>query len=100
MSKNRRLLAGLGKIDCNRYSIAIFFTFCSSNTLEPLLFCMSIEYSLVFTFFSAQFDIPYSILFQIILYHFGKFKIIVGMSLPCFCRKFFCAKKKKKKKKK
>ena len=30
--------AGLGKIDCNRYSIAMFFTFCSSNALKPLLF--------------------------------------------------------------
>ena len=29
---------GLGKIDCNRNSIAIFFTFCSSNALQPLLF--------------------------------------------------------------
>ena len=29
---------GLEKIDCNRYSIAIFFTFCSSNALEFLLF--------------------------------------------------------------
>ena len=27
-----------GKIDCNRYSTAIFFTFCLSNALEPLLF--------------------------------------------------------------
>ena len=25
--------SGLGKIDCNRYSIAILFTFCSSNAL-------------------------------------------------------------------
>ena len=56
-------MAGLGKIDCNLYSIAIFFTFCSSNALVPLLFRMSIEYGLVFTFFSAQFDIPYLILF-------------------------------------
>ena len=31
-------VAGLAKIDCNRYSIAIFFTFCLSNALEPLLF--------------------------------------------------------------
>ena len=44
---------GLGKIDCNRYSISIFFTFCSSNALEPLLFWISIEYGFVFTFFSA-----------------------------------------------
>ena len=37
---------------------------------------------LVFTFFSAQFDIAYSILFvQVTLSHFSKFKIIVGMSL-------------------
>ena len=47
---------------------------------------MSIKYGLVFTFLSAQFDIPYSILFvQVALSHFSKFKIIVGMSLPCFC---------------
>ena len=32
------LNSGFGKIDCNRYSIAIFFTFCSSNAPEPLLF--------------------------------------------------------------
>ena len=32
------LKPGLGKIDCNRYSIAIFFSFCLSNALEPLLF--------------------------------------------------------------
>ena len=30
----RWTLPGLGKIDCNRYSIAIFFTFCSSNALD------------------------------------------------------------------
>ena len=30
--------SGLEKIDCNQYSIATFFTFCSSNALEPLLF--------------------------------------------------------------
>ena len=37
-------------------------------------------------FVSAQFDIPYSIFFvQVTLFHFSKFKIIVGMSLPCFC---------------
>ena len=36
--------------------------------------------------FLAQFDIPYLILFvQVTLSHFSKFKIIVGMSLPCFC---------------
>ena len=28
-------MQGLGKIDCNRYSIAIFFTFCSLSALEP-----------------------------------------------------------------
>ena len=37
-------------------------------------------------FFSAQFDISYSILFvQVTLSYVSKFKIIVGMSLPCFC---------------
>ena len=45
-----RVPLGLGKIYCNRYSIAIFFTFCTSNALSLLLF-MSIEYGLVFTFF-------------------------------------------------
>ena len=35
--------------------------------------------------FSAQFDISYLILFvQVILSHFSKFKIIVGMALACF----------------
>ena len=59
---------------------------------------MSIEYGLVFTFFSARFDIPYSILFvQITLSHFSKFKIIVGMSLPVFTDKFFLCQKKQKK---
>ena len=37
-SESPILFSGLGKIDCNRYLIAIFFTFCSSNALEPLLF--------------------------------------------------------------
>ena len=60
---------------------------------------MSIDHGLVFTFFSAQFDIPYSILFvQVTLSHFSKFKIIVGMSLACFLLiNFICAKKNKKK---
>ena len=81
---------GLGKIDCNRYSIAIFYTLYSSNVLEPLLFWMSIEYGLVFTIFSAQFDILYSILFvQVALSHFSNVKIIVGMSLRCFADNFF-----------
>ena len=43
-------------------------------------------YFLLFFFFSAQFDIPYSILFaKVTLSHFSKFKLIVGMSLPRFC---------------
>ena len=58
---------------------------------------MSIEYGLVFTFFSAQFDIPYSILFQVTLSHFSKVKIIVGMPLPSFADNFFVPKKNKKK---
>ena len=37
-TKVHKAIIGLGKIDCNRYSIAIFFTFCSSNALEPFLF--------------------------------------------------------------
>ena len=32
------LLRWVGKINCNQYSIEIFFTFCSLNALEPLLF--------------------------------------------------------------
>ena len=44
---------------------------------------MSIEYDFVFTFFSAQSDIPHSILFvQVTLSHFSKLKEIVGTSLP------------------
>ena len=40
----------------------------------------------LYVFFSAQFDIPYSIIFVLVtLSHFSKFNIIVGMSLPCFC---------------
>ena len=51
---------------------------------------MSIAYGLVFTFFSAQFDIPYSILFvQVTLSHSSKFKIIVGMYYLVFADKFF-----------
>ena len=47
-------------------------------------------------FFLAQFDIPYSILFvQVTSSHFSKFKIIVGMSLPCFFF-FFWTKQNKK----
>ena len=45
--------------------------------------------ALSFLFFSAQFDIPYSILFVQVtgtLSHFSKFKIVVGMGFPCFCR--------------
>ena len=30
--------AGMGKVDCHRYSIAIFFTFCSSNALWNIYF--------------------------------------------------------------
>ena len=42
--------------------------------------------SLLFFFFSAKFDIPYSILFvQATLSHFIKFKIIGGTPFPCFC---------------
>ena len=42
---------------------------------------------LVFTFFLAQFDIPYSVLFQGTLSHCSKFNVIGGKSLPtlCFC---------------
>ena len=45
---------GLGKIDCNRYSIAIFLTFFQSNTPDPLLFGMSIEYAVFFSFFQVK----------------------------------------------
>ena len=48
--------------------------------------------------FSAQFDIPYSILFvQVTSSPFSEFKIIVGMSYLVFADKFFCTKKKQKK---
>ena len=55
--------------------------------------------SLLF-FFSTQFDIPYLILFvQVALFHFSKFNIIGGMSLPCFCcDKFHFVQKKNNKK--
>ena len=45
---------GLGKIDYNRYSIAIFLTFFQSNTPDPLLFGMSIEYAVFFSFFQVK----------------------------------------------
>ena len=48
------LWSGLGKIDCNRYSIAIFLTFFQSNTPDPLLFGMSIEYAVFFSFFQVK----------------------------------------------
>ena len=63
---------------------------------------MSIEYGLVFTFFSAQFDIPSSILFvQVTLSHFSnnmaKLKYNRGYVIFLFSLiNFFCAKKKKK----
>ena len=46
--------AGLGKIDYNRYSIAIFLTLFQSNTPDPLLFGMSIEYAVFFSFFQVK----------------------------------------------
>ena len=48
------LRSGLGKIDYNRYSIAIFLTFFQSNTPDPLLFGMSIEYAVFFSFFQVK----------------------------------------------
>ena len=45
-----QLIPGLQKIDCNRYSIAMFFSFLSSNTPKSLLFHLSIEYTVFFTF--------------------------------------------------
>ena len=54
--------------------------------------------SLLFFFFSAQFDIPYSILFvQITLSSFSKFKITVDMSITLFSLINFFAPKKQKK---
>ena len=51
------------------------FTFLNEYRIWPCLY-----------FFLVQFDIPYSNLFvQVTLSHFSKFKIIVGMSLPCLC---------------
>ena len=54
MRQNHNLNTGLGKIDCNRYSIAIFLTFFQSNTPDPLLFGMSIEYAVFFSFFQVK----------------------------------------------
>ena len=62
---------------------------------------MNSECGLVYTFFSAQFGNPYSIIFvQVTLSRFSKFKMIVGMSLPCFADKFFFVPTTKKIKKK
>ena len=59
---------------------------------------MSIEYGLVFTFFPAQFDIPYSILFvQVTLSHFSKFKQSSVCHYLVFAENFFFAPKTKKK---
>ena len=83
------VIAELGKIDCNRYSICdilyfLFvectgaFSFLNEYRIRPCLY--------LFFFFSAQIDIPYSILFvQVTLSHFSQFKITVGISLPWFC---------------
>ena len=63
---------------------------------------MSIEYGLVFTFFAALFDIPYSILFvQVTLFHFSKFRIIVATVCHYLvsAAKFFYVPKKTPKKK-
>ena len=52
---------------------------------------MSIEYALSFRFFSARFDIPYSILFvQVALFDFSKFKTIVAV-LPQARNQKLCA---------
>ena len=56
---------------------------------------MSDEYDLNWLYsFSTSVAIPYSIFFdQVALSHFGKLKImVVGISLPFFADKFFCAK--------
>ena len=53
-SKHTQPYPGLGKIDYNRYSIAIFLTFFQSNTPDPLLFGMSIEYAVFFSFFLVK----------------------------------------------
>ena len=56
---------------------------------------MSIEYGLVFIFVSGA--IRYSIFdsfVQVTLSHYSKFKIIVGMSLPCFADIYFLCQKK------
>ena len=54
LSNGQWPIAGLGKIDYNRYSIAIFLTFFQSNTPDPLLFGMSIEYAVFFSFFQVK----------------------------------------------
>ena len=49
------------RVGKNRYSIAIFLTFFQSNTPDPLLFGMSIEYAVFFSFFQVKtiFDIVF-----------------------------------------
>ena len=59
---------------------------------------MSIEYGLVFTYFSAQFDIPYLILFvQVTLSHSSKFKIMSVCHYLVVADNFFFLPKKAKK---
>ena len=53
-SLQSKVHTGLGKIDYNRSSIAIFLTFFQSNTPDPLLFGMSIEYAVFFSFFQVK----------------------------------------------
>ena len=66
-----------------RYSL--FFVYRMHWSLYFFESVSNMALSLLF-FFSAQFDIPYSILFvQVTLSHFSKFKIIVVMSFTCFC---------------
>ena len=77
LTSSDALYSGLGNSDI-LYFLFIecigAFTFLNEYRIWPCLY-----------YFSALFDIPYSILFvQVTSSHFSKFKIIVGMSLPCF----------------
>ena len=61
----------MGKIDCNQYSIAIFFTFCSSNALEPLPHeCEDLTKYAWGTPLNAQCNIEYRSQYSFILYFF------------------------------
>ena len=77
------LVARVGK---NRlYSISILFTFCSSNALKLLLFSMSVEYGLVFTFFRLK-SIFNNRIFSSRLFYLT----LVNLKCLSECHSFFC----------